>query len=238
VGHSDPLAASLTALGRFFVGDTRLDQTVQRVVELAVDAVPNADMTGVTMMIEGSVRTAFFTDAEIIEIDQAQYAEDDGPCLHAFRHVETVGIGVLVDDTRWPVFRDRALRHGVRSTLSMPMAATDRDPVGALNFYSRRDHGFDAGDESTARAFAEHGAVVLANAAAYWDAHDLHLRVKEAQEARAVIEQAKGMLMASSDIDAATAFQWMVAASQRENRKLRDIAATIVDRRGRSTASG
>jgi AmiR/NasT family two-component response regulator len=46
--------------------------------------------------------------------------------------------------------------------------------------------------------------------------------------ARAVIEQAKGVLMAQRHVDAEQAFEILRAASQRYNRKLRDIALGIV----------
>lgn len=46
-------------------------------------------------------------------------------------------------------------------------------------------------------------------------------------EHRSVIEQAKGVLMSSMHIGADAAFAVLVAASQRENVKLRDIAARI-----------
>ena len=45
---------------------------------------------------------------------------------------------------------------------------------------------------------------------------------------RAVIEQAKGILMAAQHCDAEEAFDLLVRASQRENVKVRDIAVRIV----------
>jgi AmiR/NasT family two-component response regulator len=53
----------------------------------------------------------------------------------------------------------------------------------------------------------------------------------EAMKSRAVIEQAKGMLMAAQGCDEDTAFDLLVKASQRENVKLRDVARRIVERR-------
>jgi hypothetical protein len=50
-----------------------------------------------------------------------------------------------------------------------------------------------------------------------------------AMRSRAVIEQAKGILMSQRRWDAAEAFNLLAAASQRSNRKLRDIAQAIVD---------
>jgi AmiR/NasT family two-component response regulator len=46
---------------------------------------------------------------------------------------------------------------------------------------------------------------------------------------RAVIEQAKGILIGAQGIDEDEAFGLLVRASQRENTKLRDIARRIVD---------
>ena len=56
-------------------------------------------------------------------------------------------------------------------------------------------------------------------------------------KSRAVIEQAKGMLMAARRCDEDEAFDVLVRASQRENVKLRDIAARIVAR-AQQPASG
>ena len=51
-----------------------------------------------------------------------------------------------------------------------------------------------------------------------------------AMASRATIEQAKGILMARGGISADQAFEMLVRASQRENRKLRDVATELVDR--------
>ena len=49
-------------------------------------------------------------------------------------------------------------------------------------------------------------------------------------ESRAVIEQAKGILMAAQRCSPDAAFQILVRASQNQNRKLRAIASEIVER--------
>jgi AmiR/NasT family two-component response regulator len=51
--------------------------------------------------------------------------------------------------------------------------------------------------------------------------------LRAAMEHRAVIEQAKGILMHSMKCSADAAFAVLVAASQRENVKLRDVAVRI-----------
>lgn len=232
-----PLTRSLAALSHFFVGDGTLQQTLARVAELSVEAVGPAEFAGITMIVEGRHRTAVFTDESSPEIDQAQYDADDGPCLTAFREQQTVRIQSTLRDGPWPEFRRAAAAHGIRSTLSLPLVVDER-PVGALNFYATRERAFAADDIATATLFASQAAIVLANAQALWDARDLSSGLAEAMKHRAVIEQAKGILMAAQGCDEDAAFELLVKASQRENSKLRDIAQRIVDRvaSGRSSS--
>ena len=54
-------------------------------------------------------------------------------------------------------------------------------------------------------------------------------QLKEALEGRALIERAKGMLMARRGCDEATAFQVLVALSRKQQRKVRAVAADFAD---------
>ena len=53
-------------------------------------------------------------------------------------------------------------------------------------------------------------------------------QLREALGTRPGIDQAKGLLIARHGCSAEEAFQMLSAASQRENRKLRDVAEAIV----------
>lgn len=225
----DPLAQSLAALSRFFVGEGTMHETLTRVAQYAVQAVPASAMTGITMLVDGRARTAVFTDENAPEIDSAQYETGIGPCLDAFRHQEVFVVHDLTKDDRWPPFAEAALAHGIRSTLSMPLVA-NREGVGALNFYASVANAFSDADVDVAAQFGVQAAVVLANAQAYWDAHQLSQNLSTAMQSRAIIEQAKGILMGTQRCGADEAFQILVRASQRENRKLRDIAEELVSR--------
>ena len=60
--------------------------------------------------------------------------------------------------------------------------------------------------------------------------------LRAAMEHRSVIEQAKGVLMHSMQCSADAAFAVLVAASQRENVKLRDLAVRIAAAQDDATA--
>ena len=79
------------------------------------------------------------------------------------------------------------------------------------------------------RNLAEAIAVVVLNADTHAQLGEQARNMRLAMDSRAVIEQAKGVLMAQRHIDADQAFDVLREASQRYNRKLRDIATGIVE---------
>lgn len=54
-------------------------------------------------------------------------------------------------------------------------------------------------------------------------------QLREALDTRPVIDQAKGMLIARHGCSPEEAFRMLSVASQRENRKLRDVAVAMVE---------
>ncbi len=218
---------AILALSRSVVTDDNLEGSLRNVATLATEQLQGCDMAGVTLMGTSGPTTAVFTDPAAPEIDTAQYETGRGPCLEAFRSGDIMRIEDTNGDRQWPEFSAAALRHGVRSTLSLPLR-TGEQMIGALNLYSKTVAGF-AGDEQIAAVFVAHAASTLANAQAYWTAHALGEQLQEALASRAVIEQAKGILIREVPCDADEAFARLKRESQDSNRKLRDVAKAIVD---------
>ena len=223
---------SLNALSKFFVGDKTMQQTLDRVAEVTTVALPRAEFVGITMMANGRPQTTVFTDVASPEIDQAQYDTGSGPCLDAFRTGDIHRIDSMHAERRWPEFRQACLEHGVLSTLSLPLTVEEQTN-GALNLYAKSEHAFDEADTETAGLFAAQAAIVLANAFAYWSARAKSEHLEAALASRAVIEQAKGIIISTMRCTPDDAFDILSAQSQRENRKLRDIAVEIVTNAGR-----
>ena len=219
---------AFAALSQFFVSDGTLGDTLLRVSELSCRLGP-ADMAGITMVVEGKPRTGVFTDPAATEIEEAQYQNEQGPCLEAFRHRRVFRIESTTEDERWPDFARQAASYGILSTLSLPISARG-EGLGALNLYARERSAFDDQCVDRLTAFARHAAVVLVNAQVYWDARQLNENLAQAMQSRATIDYAIGILMANGGRSPEDALQVLVRASQRENRKVRDLAAEIVQR--------
>jgi len=229
---SDAQAQALRALSNFLVSKTSMGDTLLTVSQITVDALPGAEMAGISLLGEdGRPTTGVFTDQQAPEIDTAQYESGRGPCLDSWRQGEVIRL----DDVEsaagaYPEFAKAAQAHGVQSTLSLPLVAGD-ERLGALNLYARVVGGFTSDDEALGTDLAAAAAIVLANASAFWAASQLSEQLGQAMQSRAVIEQAKGVLMARSPkMTADEAFDVLRKASQRENLKVRDIAQRIVER--------
>jgi GAF domain-containing protein len=117
----------------------------------------------------------------------------------------------------------------VENVLSVALPILD-DLDGALNIYGREPDAFDGDAVLAARTFAEQAAVTLANAHLYHRTVSLAQQMRTAMEHRAIIEQAKGIIMAERRCTADEAFAVLTKISQDSNRKLRHIAAVVVAR--------
>jgi AmiR/NasT family two-component response regulator len=88
---------------------------------------------------------------------------------------------------------------------------------------------FDDDAITIAQTFAGFAAVGLANAHLYETQATLAGHLQKAMESRAVIEQAKGIIMADRRCTPDQAFTVLAKLSQDTNRRLRDVAIALVN---------
>lgn len=223
----DAVQDSLAALSCYFVGDRSMGETLTRVCEAAVDAIPAASLAGISMTVDARVGTYVCTDARVEEIDRGQYESGEGPCLDAFRTGVVHSVASTTTSSDYPAFCALARKHGIGSVLSLPLRAGS-EVAGALNVYARREGAFGEAEQEAGELLASHAAFVLINSRAYWDARTLSDNLAQAMASRAEIEQAKGIIMGSTGVSADAAFELLKQQSQHLNRKLRDVAIDIV----------
>ena len=97
-----------------------------------------------------------------------------------------------------------------------------------MNCYSRARGGFAELDEKLLDLYTSAVTPTLRVYCRYQQSRDTAEHLRVALQSRAVIDQAKGILMAIRQIGADEAFTLLVEQSQRENRKLRDLAVQLV----------
>lgn len=207
-----------------------LGRVLQRSVEQVTRAIPGADMASVSVLRDDgtTAETAASSSERVWVIDDDQYAAGDGPCLEAARTGQVVRVGVEQARERWPDFARSARAAGVGSYLSAPLSV-DETFAGSLNLYSEQAHGFGDLDEALLRLYTTAAAAAIASTRRYAQARDLAIQLSQALDSRAVIDQARGILMATHGIDAQQAFALLARESQNTNVKLREVAARLVE---------
>ncbi len=148
--------------------------------------------------------------------------------MEATRQGERVDMDVADLGSRWPEFAKAMVGRGLPGGLSMTLVSGERH-LGSLNLYSSSREVFSAAEAERAEFFADHAATVLANAVDLATAELVNEQLQEALVTREVVGQAKGILLVQQGLSGDEAFDMLRKASQRSNRKVRDIAAELVE---------
>jgi GAF domain-containing protein len=225
----DDVQSAMVDLTSALEADSGSAQLLDAICAEVVRAVPGADMASITARRAEGAETAAYTDERAWLVDLAQYEVGHGPCLQAAATGQTVRLSTDTASEQWPDFVAAAKLHGVRSYLATPLRVDDR-LSGAINLFSFDDHGFAETDSKLLELYTVVVTFGLRTARRYQETRTLVDNLEIAMRTRAVIEQAKGILMAVHKITDQEAMNRLIARSQNLNIKLRDVAADFVRR--------
>jgi len=214
-------------LAMIMLGAEPLGVVLQQVASLATRTVPGIDQASVTVVEDGKPHTVAFTGSLAVDLDERQYQAGFGPCLDAGLSGQTILVDSHDDHSPYPYFTEACRRTGVRQVLSTGMPTSQR-LVGALNLYAYSEQPLDDASIALAETFSGYAAVAAANAAMHHSTAELVSQLQESITSRAVIEQAKGLIMGQQHCSPQEAFNVLARASQLKNIKLRDIATALV----------
>ena len=97
-----------------------------------------------------------------------------------------------------------------------------------LGLFGVRPGSLDADGVPMAEMLARFGSMVFANGLAYVEAQRVATQLKDSVAARAVTDQAKGILMHALGCDADEALKYLRRESQRRHIKVTDVAARVI----------
>lgn len=222
-------ADAFVRLGRIKLSETDLNGVFNQIADLAKRTIPGASEVSVTLVPAKGAYTPAFTGDLALALDESQYELGHGPCLDAARSTSTQHITDMTAECRWPDWTIRAREAGACSSLSIGLPVQEA-VTGALNIYATKPNAFDEDALAVAQKFASYAEVAMANAYLYNTQTTLAKHMEIAMRSRAVIEQAKGIIMGDRRCSADEAFTILTKLSQDTNRKLREVAVLLVER--------
>jgi GAF domain-containing protein len=141
-------------LGRIMLGAQDLNQTLQRIADLARKTIPKIDEVSVTLVDGGQPKTVVFTGQLAVHLDERQYETANGPCLDAAVSGQTIVIDTSDDNTGYPEFASAARRKGVTHGLSIGLPVP-QPVIGALNLYASTTEAIRPDTVAQAQAFRQ-----------------------------------------------------------------------------------
>ncbi|MGI8676526.1 MAG: GAF and ANTAR domain-containing protein [Nocardioidaceae bacterium] len=227
---SDDIMETFTAVHSLVLSTQNMEAFVDEVARLAATVIDPPASAGVMVRRDDAPVTAAASDALASRVDETQYEVGDGPCMETLRTGVVVEVKDQSADERWGSYAPRAVEHGVRSSLSLPLLVQG-EPAGALNIYSgQRAGAFDGPQRKRAELFAAQASMALTLMIRQVAQAEVRRQLEQALTSRSVIDQALGILMGRERCSSEEAFALLRRHSQDTNRKLRDVAAELVTR--------
>ncbi|MFF5264761.1 ANTAR domain-containing protein [Actinomadura viridis] len=239
---TDQLALEIARLG--VVGRSSDIGTLRRVTELAPQAVPGcAGATSIRWAIPSGDEderpeplASAASHPDLADIVDRQLSRGHGPFFDVVRTREANGSDDILAEARWPEAMTDMLTRGVR-TFSTTAHVREQVMV-TLTLYGIMPRALARSQQAIASLLVAQGGAAMSNALQYGSVHRTAVQLQEAVEARAVVDQAKGILMHALGCDADDAFAELRRISQTRHVKLTALAQRIVGDQGLNGGAG
>jgi len=234
-GEPRDLSAELAqAAGELLtLASTSESRAMHRLVELAARHVPGC--SGATSVLwegdEPTITSASHPD--LSELAEIQLAWRRGPAIDALAEGRQMSCQDTLCESRWPEYTSRALSMGVRSSLTLVHQSGNAESSGKLaltmTMYATRPRVLDASRAPVAELLIAFGSAVMRNTSTYDAAQRTLRQLSEGADSRAVVDQAKGILMVGLSCSADEALRRMREISQTRQIKVTEVARRIVE---------
>lgn len=208
---------------------TTIDSYLQAAADMTADVIEVVGSYSISTSLYGHPVTVGTSDRAAWEADQVEFDTNDGPCVEALRTGATFSAIDLTEEHRWPAWTAVATLLGFSSAAGIPAEVSPGQRI-ALNLYAPAPRAFDAVTVHRATLFAEEVARTIPAAVRIIEADERASQLEQALATRSTIDQALGVLMSQNQCTRDAAFGILRRASQNRNIKLRDVAATIIER--------
>lgn len=201
---------------------------------LALRAVELLDVTACGLLVADhhqklNLVAASSEQTRLLELFQLQNSQ--GPCLDCYSSQAPVLCADLTQVAqRWPQFAPRAIATGFAAVQALPLRLRDTT-IGAMNLFT--DVAGVLAPEAIAlgQALADVATIGILQERALRRQEEIVTQLQNALNSRVLIEQAKGVLAERLGSSVDEAFGLLRDYARTNNRKLRDVAAAVIDGR-------
>jgi hypothetical protein len=223
VSGMSELSQEFAALAAELHGNGDNVTALHRAVELSVKYIDGCSCASITVVRSGRGQTIAASDDVARLADALQYELGEGPCLQAAWDDTNYLMFDVAGERRWPRYAEAlAERTPVRSVLAFQLPAEES---AALNLFGTQPAVFTDEGVAIGAVFAAH----VSSLVALYEAEEQSTNLRSALDSSRQIGAAIGILMAHHKVTQDSAFNLLRLTSQQLQRKLRDVAADVVE---------
>ncbi|QCB93709.1 GAF and ANTAR domain-containing protein [Cellulomonas shaoxiangyii] len=222
------LESAFVALAWLAASDLPERARLERLAHVVAGVLPPTASVGVALGAPWAPDAVVTTGLRASAADRVQIGAGYGPCASAWTHGTSVLVGDLGADPRWPRLATAAAREGVRSAIAVLVHA-DAGAVGVVGCYAAGTDVFDEEHVRTVELLASAAGATLTALRLRAHSDEVVGQLNRALTSRAVIDQAKGVVMAVRGGTADDAFAYLARVSQAQNVRLGLTARRVVE---------
>ena len=211
------------------------ERSLSQLTALAASQVPGCAAANITVWRDGELAGHASSHPEPSRLVAIQITCGRGPLIDAITDGSPVDCADTLTETRWPEFVAAALRIGVRNTVTLSRSG---DVVIALSLFGLRPRAVKADQLQLAELLVAYGGALVGAVSDYDESRRVATQLRDAAPARAIVDQAKGILMHALGCTADEALERMREVSQRSNLRATEVARRVVDAHTRPGSRG
>jgi hypothetical protein len=202
-------------------------RSLHRLATAAEQSVHGCSAANVATWRSGEPQLVASTHPDLPGLIEVEVRAGRGPVLAALAQAAVpVSCPDTLTEPRWPEYAQAALTAGVRCSLTF--AHQSGPDAVSLTLFGARPNSIDPRQAQSTQTLGALGGAVLGAVSVYHDARRTASQLQDAADARAVVDQAKGILMHALHCSADEALRHLRETSQRKNVRAIDVAREIV----------
>jgi transcriptional regulator with GAF, ATPase, and Fis domain len=224
------LVETFVTLTDTLVSDYDVVDLLQLLVDNAVELF-DASAAGIMLANERQELEVIASTSERSNfIGLMQLDAGEGPCVEAFTTAQTVSVHNPAEmQRRWPRFAAASAALGYASVHSVPLRLRD-STLGSMNLFRETTGALNAQDAVALRALTDVATISALQHRTTEHAALVQTQLQHALDSRVIVEQAKGFLAHTHQIDLDAAFKLLRSYARSHHLRIADTAHDIVNR--------